>query len=78
MATREITYEQEVPLTYDNKKIKYEVVDTYVMGKPFPDSGIRLAIDGKTDDSAGAGRGKKYAAGGRVKSFKGYGKAKKV
>lgn len=46
-------------------------------------AGVRWVQRGELEgtqesDPAGAGRGKGYAKGGKVKSFKGYGKAKKV
>ena len=49
--------------------------------KPLPGQNSYISRKGDrafSDTSAGAGRGKKYAKGGSVKSFKGYGKARKV
>lgn len=74
-------YEQEQPLTYDKKKKKYEGGFSTISGTPLEGGNNRVTLkDGayETDDSAGAGRGKGYAKGGRVTGFKGYGKAKKV
>lgn len=70
-------YEMDVPLSYDKKKKKYDGGFSAV-GSVIPEGGSRRVTEDngtyKTDDSAGAGRGKGYAKGGIVR--RGFGKAR--
>lgn len=72
MATKsKLRYVQDTPAADESGEYPETVSDT-----PMP--GQNRVIGAKTPSTAGAGRGKGYAAGGRVTGYKGYGKAKKV